>query len=92
MRALSGEEVTAQECPQIADNTQEGVIMTEMEDGKFESKLEVNQEAINQSCRLRVRISLEASGSKWVNPKKYAGEASRVALTDPEGQCIANSG
>ena len=74
---IIGEEVIAQECLEIADNGANDWMET-----KFGPQ--VNQEAINRS-RLRVDTRLKLL-AKW-NPKKY-GEASRVALTDPEGNAL----
>ena len=73
--------VLADEITQIADNTQEGVIITEKEDGKVETK----RADMLEHRKLRIE------SRKWLAAKllpKVYGEASRVALTDPEGNAL----
>lgn len=60
-----GEDQIAQECLEIADNTQVGEIVTEKPDGTVERKLADMIE--HRKLRIETRLKLLA---KW-NPKKY---------------------
>jgi len=76
-----GEAQIAQECLEIADNTQLGVIVIEKPDGTTETKRADMIE--HRKLRIETRLKLLA---KW-NPKKY-GDRVQNEHTGPDGGAI----
>lgn len=81
---LVGEEVMHQECLEIADNPQSGVIVTEKPDGTTETKTADMLE--HRKLRIDTRLKLLA---KW-NPKKY-GDKAELNLGGQDGNPIQAS-
>lgn len=75
---LRGEEVIAQDCLQIADNTQIGQIITEKPDGTTEIKTADMIE--HRKLRIHTRLQLLA---KW-NPRKW-GDKLQQEVTGKDG-------